>query len=401
MTRIPHRVFLSYSHRDHAWLDRLRAHLAPLEQSGELQLWIDEGRLQAGHRYHDEIASAIETSSAAILLVSPDFQNSRFIRDKELPLLRRHADAGQLRLFWIPVSDCLLADQLAAVYQSGSANAAPLSSLSQSHADQALANFARQLQGLVRQQRRDLVAGASRESPFINSLDMPFVPVPGTEVLFCVWQTRVQDYAVFADQRFNVDPSWRDVAFGGCVQEPAHPVVNLSAQDGQDFCAWLGEREGLTYRLPTDHEWSCAAGLSSKETAGSTPAQKDLQVRGHFPWGAQWPPPPGAGNFAGEETLALGFDPIPGYRDSYVFTAPVGSFQANELGLHDLSGNVWEWCLDAFNPKAPATKVARGGSWRDGDPIRLSSSLRRPALATKRRHDLGFRCVLVRGRERG
>lgn len=394
-SRLPHRVFVSYSHRDQAWLERLRAHLAPLEQSGELELWIDHGELQSGDRFNDEIAAAIESSSSAILLVSADFQNSRFVQERELPLLRRLADAGTLRLFWLPVSDCLLADQLLEVYQSGSGSSAPLSGLASAQVDRVLANLARQLQSHVRQARRSLAAAATRENPFINSLGMPFVPVPGTGVLFGIWQTRVLDYAVYAGQRFAVDQTWREVAFAGCIQETGHPVVNVSAQDAQDFCAWLSSREGLAYRLPTDHEWSCAAGLSPMETAGSTPAQKDLQVRNHFPWGTQWPPPPGSGNFAGTETEALGFDPISGYQDGYLFTAPVGSFQPNAFGLHDLSGNVWEWCLDAYDPKTPSKKVARGGSWRDGDPIRLSSSLRRPALATKRRHDLGFRCVLA------
>lgn len=392
--RIPHRVFVSYSHRDQSWMDRLRAHLAPLEQTGELELWIDEGRLQTGNRFNDEIATALATASSAILLVSPDFQSSRFIRDKELPLIRRLADSGELRLFWIPVSDCLLADQLLEIYQSATGNANPLSSLTQPQVDRALANLARQLQTHVRQSRAELAAAASRDKPFINTLGMPFVPVPGTAVLFCTWQTRVQDYGTFADQRFHADASWRDVTEGGCTQGPTHPVINVSARDAQAFCTWLSKREGLSYRLPTDYEWSCASGLSQKERRNLSPAQKDLQVKNHFPWGTQWPPPPGAGNFAGEETGILGFDVISGYQDSFLFTAPVGSFQANPFGLHDLSGNVWEWCLDAYDPKKPNTKVARGGSWRDGDPIRLSSSLRRPAPVTKRGNDIGFRCVI-------
>lgn len=375
-------------------MDRLRAHLAPLEQTGELDLWIDEGRLQTGTRFNEEIATALETASSAILLVSPDFQNSRFVRDKELPLLRRHADAGNLRLFWLPISDCLLADELLEVYQSATGNTAPLSTLTPPQIDRVLANLARQLQAHVRQSRAAFAGTASLDRPYVNSLGMPFVPVPGTGVLFCAWQTRVQDYAAFADQRFHADSTWRDVSAGGCTQDPAHPVVNVSARDAQAFCTWLSKREGVPYRLPTDYEWSCASGLSPKEKRGLSPAQKDLQVKNHFPWGAQWPPPSGAGNFAGEETDALGFDVIAGYRDGFLFTAPVGSFQPNALGLYDLSGNVWEWCLDAYDPSKPNTKVARGGSWRDGDPIRLSSSLRRPAPATKRGNDIGFRCVI-------
>jgi len=391
-----HNVFISYSRQDQLWLDRLRSHLAPLERSGELRLWIDHGRLSAGDRYREEIAEAIDACGSAILLISPGFQSSSFIQENELPLLRRRADSGQLRLFWIPVSDCLLADQMKRIYQSAADAHRPLTSLPQAEVDRILAELARQLRESVRESRRSECGEATVDQPFLNSLGQPFVPIPGTGILIARWQTRVRDYAAFADDHFATDRSWRDVSFRGHPQDPSHPVVNVSAQDAQDFCDWLSRREGMTYRLPTDHEWSCAAGLSGEERTGSTPAEKDLQVKGHFPWGHGWPPPPGSGNFAGEETHEFGFDPIPGYADPFGFTAPVGSFQPNALGIHDLSGNVWEWCLDAYDPKDPLRRVARGGSWRDGDPIRLSSSLRRPATRTNRKLDLGFRCVLER-----
>ena len=56
---------------------------------------------------------------------------------------------------------------------------------------------------------------------------------------------------------------------------------------------------------------------------------------------------------------------IKGYNDGFAWTSPVGSFGANKLGLYDMGGNVWEWCLDWWNPEQKA-KVLRGGSWYNG-----------------------------------
>ena len=218
-----------------------------------------------------------------------------------------------------------------------------------------------------------------------NSLGLIFVPVPGTKVLFSIWDTRVQDYQAFVT---DTGRTWRKPDF---EQGPTHPAVLVSWIDAKAFCAWLTEKERragtLTstqeYRLPTDVEWSTAVGLENE--VGSTPEERNGNNNSVFPWGTQWPPPHGAGNYGPKLKL-----------DNFANTSPVGSFAANRFGLYDMGGNVWQWCEDANNGRG-GTRVVRGGAWNFIDPDRLLSS-RRDNNSSDRRIDFyGFRAVLAGG----
>jgi formylglycine-generating enzyme required for sulfatase activity len=229
---------------------------------------------------------------------------------------------------------------------------------------------------------------------FTNSLGQKFVSVPNTAVLFCLWPTRVQDFAVFAKETAFRNYSWKNPGF---KQDPDHPVVNVTWNDAVAFCKWLTDRDrkkgflskDQLYRLPTDLEWSKAVGLA--EETGQTPEARDMAVPDVFPWGTQWPPPPNVGNYSGEET---GSDvAIKGYDDGFAWTSPVGTFPANKYGLYDVGGNVWQWCMDNSTNESK-TKVLRGGSWYNG-ALRLSllSSCRVSANPDSSTDNYGFRIV--------
>ena len=245
---------------------------------------------------------------------------------------------------------------------------------------------------------------APNQKPFENRLGTRFVPVPGTDVLFSVWETLVRDYQAFCEATRK---EWKRPDF---AQTADHPAVNVSWEDARAFCEWLSKKEGKTYGLPTDHEWSCAVGIGDREDAAQRP-ESYTKIDDAFPWGDQWPPPNDAGNYFGEECQtaaalaaikAAGYDPsklsvIEGFNDGNVFTAEVGSFRPNELGIYDLGGNVLEWCQDKYEPGS-ALRVLRGGSWRNGFRDVLLSSFRRIVLGPGiRRADIGFRVVVEAG----
>ena len=255
-------------------------------------------------------------------------------------------------------------------------------------------------------------APAPSVTPFTNSLGMKFVPLGRGEVRICIWETRVRDFAEFiASSGFQVpwgmftlvggrwgnsDHTWRAPGFAQTADDPA---CGVDWEMARAFCEWLTRRErerGLIagdarYRLPTDAEWSVACGLPEAD------ADPRFTLAGRYPWGLAFPPPEGAGNFAGEETDGWKRSPewpaLRGYRDRFFTTAPVGSFAANALGIFDLGGNVWEWCEDA--PGAGDMRWLRGGGWVDGARERLDAAARARFPRQTRLGSTGFRVVLA------
>ena len=201
-----------------------------------------------------------------------------------------------------------------------------------------------------------------------------------------VWETRVQDFAVYAKES-GVQLEKPDFAQG-----PTHPVVNVSWEEAKKFAEWLSKKEGREYRLPTDEEWSVEVGLGREK--GVSPRAKEENGGDVYPWGGSYPPGKGDGNYY--TNLYTG-----GSRtadDGYKNTAPVGSFAANRLGIFDMGGNVLEWCEDLLEPGSPF-RVLRGASWIDITSVYLRSACRYGGRPTDRDDRLGFRVVVgVSGR---
>ncbi|MFJ4903439.1 formylglycine-generating enzyme family protein [Streptomyces sp. NPDC088727] len=146
---------------------------------------------------------------------------------------------------------------------------------------------------------------------------------------------------------------WRHPHGPLSAAEPDHPVVHVAWDDAVAYCAWAGRR------LPTEAEWEYAA-------RGGLEGQR-------FAWGdellpgGRWPCNIWQGRFPYENTGA----------DGHLATAPVRSYPPNGFGLHEVAGNVWEWCADLFapdyyahspveDPRGPEggdRRVMRGGSY--------------------------------------
>jgi len=90
----------------------------------------------------------------------------------------------------------------------------------------------------------------------------------------------------------------------------------------------------------------------------------------------------------------LGWSVIEGYNDGYPRTSPVGSFPANQFGLYDMGGNVWQWCEDWYDAQAQ-DRVLRGASWVNDDPNDVRASYRYKDAPANRYDTFGFRCVVA------
>jgi formylglycine-generating enzyme required for sulfatase activity len=154
------------------------------------------------------------------------------------------------------------------------------------------------------------------------------------------------------------------------------PMRDVSWDEAQLYLKWLSTVSGKPYRLPTEAEWEYAArgGTTSKYWWGDEMKAGNSSCKGcGLPWQEDRPP-------------------------------PVGSFSANQFGLHDMNGSVWEWVADCWHPSykgAPGdgsawaepscqSRVIRGGSWRE-DGSYMMSTTRFKYDASVRQSQNGFR----------
>ena len=205
----------------------------------------------------------------------------------------------------------------------------------------------------------------------------------------------VEEYLHFAKTSNSNYPEWLEEGnqyniytgtsnyyknLGAAITHPRHPIVGISWHNAHAYCEWLSKKTDKKYTLPSEAQWEYAA-RGGNQSLG-------------FPY---------AGSYKLKE---VGWY----YTNSHGETKPVGLKLPNELGIHDMSGNIREWCLDHWQedvdkvPKdgsawldpekandAAATRVVRGGSWSYDGNCRVS--IRNGDDADLRYSLIGFRVL--------
>ncbi len=141
-------IFISYSHLDGGWLERLTKHLQPLLGPAALDVWSDK-RIVPGADWRAEIEAAIARARIAVLLVSGDFLASRFISEVELPQILARQERDHLLIFWIPLSASNYHATAIARFQAAHDPAQPLNKLRRAKAEEALVQICNRLIGAL------------------------------------------------------------------------------------------------------------------------------------------------------------------------------------------------------------------------------------------------------------
>lgn len=229
-------------------------------------------------------------------------------------------------------------------------------------------------------------------------------------------------YEVSNGQFRQYRPDHDSGAFEGIsLNDDNQPVVHVTWEDTQRFSAWLSEKSGKRFRLPTEAEWEYAArgGTSSARFWGdsfSCACGYANVLDRSFKRGAKM-----YNRYIPSRRTWLAEIFFRDCTDGFVATAPVGSFRANPFGLHDMLGNVWEWCADFFvedyalagprnNPQGPTWAdsrrsprdtwvfhAGRGGGWGNhAEDTRVA--FRFGFESTTHGEDIGFRLALSQER---
>jgi formylglycine-generating enzyme required for sulfatase activity len=352
----PVSLFYSYSHQDEDLQRKLEIQMAVLRRAGTIAEWHDR-KLEPGDDWKGQIDRHLTSADIVLLLVSPDFIASDYCWGEEMTkALERHC-RGEARVIPVILRHCHWQRTPLGSLQAVPKEGKPITSWPDP--DEALVDVVAAIARSVQAARRETSDGQSLASTHIGArsernpgtvfrdIETPWCPelvmIPaGSFVMGSPEkesrrspdegpQRKVRFAQPFALGKYPVTFEEYDhfCAENGRTKPPdqgwgrsRRPAINVSWEDAQAYCQWLGWQAGQPYRLPSEAEWeyACRAGTPTPYWTGETISTKQANYNG-----------------AGHEGE---------YRGQ---TTPVDTFQANPWGLHDMHGNVWEWCKDGWN----------------------------------------------------
>jgi len=401
-------------------VDRLQRMMAPLLRDcrQELKLW-DDSQIEPGAKWRQTIETALQQARVALLLVSDAFLASEFVMNEEVPKLLAAAEAEGVRILWVSLSPCLVEHTPIHVYQAVLPLDHYLEELSPLQQQRALKRIAEAIRDALREPepepepRQVQVEVVDQEQELGAGVSLRLIQVPAGEFLMGSPadepqrsedegpQHRVRLPGFLMAQLPITQAQWREAErwgrelnpnpshFGDQADSDQRPVENVSWHDAIEFCNRLSQRTGRSYTLPSEAQWeyACRAGTTTPFAFGATLTSE-------------------LANY--DATSTYGDDPKGKYRGQ---TTPVGLFPANAWGLHDMHGNVLEWCLDHWHNSyegAPSDgsvwltpsaseeepRLLRGGSW-SFDPGDCRSAYRDHLRPVDAGSSVGFRVVCL------
>jgi formylglycine-generating enzyme required for sulfatase activity len=437
-------LFISYTRADRGWVDRLQRMMAPLlrDSRQELKLW-DDSQIEPGAKWRQTIEMALQQAQVALLLVSDAFLASEFVMNEEVPKLLAAAEAEGVRILWVSLSPCLVEYTPIHAYQAVLPLDHYLEELSPPQQQRALKRIAETIRDALREPvpqpeidpepvaapepepRQVQVEAVAREQELEQELgagvSLRLIQVPAGQFLMGSPadepqrsedegpQHRVRLPGFLMAQTPITQAQWRQVAswqereaerwgreinptpsrFSVQADSDNRPVEQVSWPDAMEFCNRLSQRTGRHYTLPSEAQWeyACRAGSTTPFAFGATLSAE-------------------LANY--DATFTYGNGPKGEYRKQ---TTPVGMFPANVWGLHDMHGNVYQWCLDHWHDSyegAPSDgsawlkpsasdeerRLLRGGSW-DDLPWNCRSAFRFHLQPVVAYYVVGFRVVCL------
>lgn len=394
----PLNTFIIYAREDKDALLELKKQLIPLERSRQIALWYD-GEIVPGEEWEKAIKTRLETADIILLLLSSDFFASDYIEKEELRAALARHERAEAVVAPVIVRHCLWqAHPEIEKLQVLPDNAFPVySTRNWDSPDEAFANVAAGIARMVKnkaevagEKQRQIEAEAEAEKA-VRKFTTDMVLVKGGTFTMGWVQGRdgkgnnyekpahevtLKDFYI---GKYPVTRAQWCAVMGG---NPSNnkgcdncPVENVSWNDIQEFLKKLNTLTGQQFRLPTEAEWEYAARGGQESKGYLYSGSSNLEEVGWY-----------SENSDGK-------------------THPVGQKKPNELGLFDMSGNVWEWCEDDWHSNydgAPAdgrawvdssripNRTYRGGA-RGSSPDGCRSAARFHWYITDRYHSISFR----------